>query len=291
MAMRPSALYALLLVAAVGCGVPDNSAIIAKAEQADKALTKEPTVPEPKKDEPKKPGGEVTAKPAEQDPAKLGLGVVDTKVGTGDTAAPGDTCYMLYTGRLKDKPEKVFDSTAKRNNEPFAFPLGGGQVIKGWDIGIVGMKVGGKRTLTIPANLAYGSEAKGDDIPANSDLVFDIELLALLKPEDANTVVRNTIKPGTGPAVKQGDVVTITYKSSLINGTMVDDNGGKPLQFKVGSPEVAVPGLNAALEGMKKGETIEATIPPNLGLRPMGPGGKVPPNSILKFTINLVKIG
>lgn len=295
MAMRSSALLAPLLLLAVGCGVPDNSAIIARAEKAEAAQKASESAPasEPKKDE-AKPAVVPDLKAAEQDPAKLGLGIVDIKVGTGATAAPGDTCFMLYTGRLRSDPTKVFDSTSKRDDQPFSFTLGSGQVIKGWDIGIVGMKVGGKRTLTIPANLAYGAEAKGDDIPANSDLVFDIELLYLVKPADANVVDRKTITPGTGRAAKDGDVVTITYKGKLLNDKVFDDNGGKPVQFKIGGGAVSVPGLELAVTGMKQGEVAEAIIPPALGLQSMGPmgqGNKVPPGSVLKFEIKLVKVG
>ena len=291
MPMRPFALSALLLLAAVGCGVPDNTAVIARAEKeaADEGKPKEAAKTPEAKPDPKKPTDPKEVKPVEEDPAKLGLVIVDTKPGTGKAAELGDTCYMLYTGRLKDKGT-VFDSTSKRNNEPFTFPLGAGQVIKGWDLGIKGMKEGGKRTLTIPAALAYGAEAKGDDIPANSDLVFDIELLAVLKPEDANVVERTIVVPGTGPAAKKGDVVSIKYKGTLLNGTMFDDNGGKPVQFTIGDGTV-IGGFDVAVVGMKKGAVANVTVPPSLGIQATGPGGKVPPNSIVKFEITLVSIG
>ncbi len=291
--MRPSALSALVLLAAVGCGVPDNSALIARADALSSGPKGEAKKPDEKKPD-QKPAPDV--KPVETDPKKLGIGIVDSSVGTGETAAAGDTCYMLYTGKLKNDPTKVFDSTAKRENEPFAFQLGSGQVIKGWDLGIVGMKVGGKRTLTIPAEYAYGSEAKGDDIPANSDLVFDIELVGLLKPEDADTVQRETITPGTGPAAKDGDVVSFKYKGTTLSGKVFDDNGGKPVQVKLGpDTTLAVPGLEIAIKGMKKGQRVIATVPPALGLPPTPPGPsgppKVAPNSIVKFDITLVSIG
>lgn len=106
------------------------------------------------------------------------LGIKDTKVGIGPAAAAGDSVSMLYTGKLTDGT--VFDSTSKRNNEPFTFTLGGGQVIKGWDLGIVGMKKGGKRTLTIPGDLAYGAAGQGS-IPPNATLIFDVEMLTINK--------------------------------------------------------------------------------------------------------------
>ncbi len=103
----------------------------------------------------------------------------DDIVGTGATAAVGDSVTVNYVGALTNG--KVFDASANHGTAGFTFTLGAGQVIKGWDEGIVGMKVGGKRTLIIPAALAYGSQAVGDAIPANSDLVFQVELLNVQK--------------------------------------------------------------------------------------------------------------
>ncbi len=107
------------------------------------------------------------------------LQVNDETVGTGATAEPGDTVTVNYVGALTDGT--VFDASANHGNQGFTFQLGAGQVIKGWDQGIVGMKVGGKRVLVIPASLAYGDQAFGNVIPANSTLVFEVELLNVQK--------------------------------------------------------------------------------------------------------------
>ena len=115
-------------------------------------------------------------------PAAEQLIVTDTKVGTGKEASTGATVYMHYTGWLyrplaKNMHGKQFDSSIPRG-EPLDFVLGAGRVIKGWDQGIQGMKVGGKRTLIIPSELAYGSRpAPGSGIPPNSALIFDVELV------------------------------------------------------------------------------------------------------------------
>lgn len=101
-----------------------------------------------------------------------GVELKDTKVGHGPEAKKGRFVHVYYTGRLKSNG-KVFDSC--QQGKPFKFRLGSGQVIPGWEIGIQGMKVGGKRTLTIPPNKAYGNKKSGP-IPANSTLVFDVEL-------------------------------------------------------------------------------------------------------------------
>ncbi|NYE62056.1 FKBP-type peptidyl-prolyl cis-trans isomerase FkpA [Duganella sp. 1224] len=117
-------------------------------------------------------------------PAAEQLIVTDTKLGTGAEATPGATVSMHYSGWLyrplaKQMHGKLFDSSIPRG-EPLEFVLGAGRVIKGWDQGIVGMKVGGKRTLIIPAELAYGSRpTPGSGIPPNSALIFDVELVGV----------------------------------------------------------------------------------------------------------------
>ena len=103
--------------------------------------------------------------------------IQDTVVGEGDEAVSGDKVVVNYTGRLVDG--KVFDSSVTRG-EPIQFVLGVGQVIKGWDQGVVGMRVGGKRTLSIPPELGYGADDYGP-IPGGSTLIFDVELLKVMK--------------------------------------------------------------------------------------------------------------
>ena len=110
-------------------------------------------------------------------PAVDSLGVQDEVVGTGEEATTGATITVNYRGTLLDGTE--FDSSYNRN-QPFTFTLGAGQVIKGWDQGFAGMKVGGKRKLTIPPSLGYGDRQAGT-IPANSTLVFEVELLSVSK--------------------------------------------------------------------------------------------------------------
>ena len=103
--------------------------------------------------------------------------ISDEVIGSGDLALSGNRVVVHYTGRFVDG--KVFDSFVTRG-EPFQFVLGVGQVIKGWDEGIVGMKVGGERKLIIPAELGYGSNAVGP-IPANSTLHFQVALIGIIK--------------------------------------------------------------------------------------------------------------
>ena len=109
-----------------------------------------------------------------------GLQIIDTKVGTGASPKPGQTCVMHYTGWLYENGAKgkKFDSSVDRG-EPFEFPIGRGQVIAGWDEGVASMKIGGKRTLIIPAALGYGARGAGGVIPPNATLIFDVELLGV----------------------------------------------------------------------------------------------------------------
>ncbi len=113
---------------------------------------------------------------AAADDAGLGtLKITDQEIGTGSEAIAGHNVTVHYTGRLLTG--KKFDSSLDRG-QPFTFKLGGGQVIKGWDQGVAGMKVGGKRQLVIPPSMGYGSQDMGV-IPPNSTLVFDVELLGV----------------------------------------------------------------------------------------------------------------
>jgi FKBP-type peptidyl-prolyl cis-trans isomerase FkpA len=113
----------------------------------------------------------VTGKPTS---TASGLQYWDIMVGTGATAVAGKPVSVHYTGWLTDG--KKFDSSLDRG-QPFTFPLGGGKVIKGWDEGVAGMKVGGKRQLRIPPELGYGARGAGGVIPPNATLIFDVELL------------------------------------------------------------------------------------------------------------------
>lgn len=106
-----------------------------------------------------------------------GLQYWDLKEGSGAAASAGKTVSVHYTGWLASNGKK-FDSSVDRG-QPFMFQLGAGQVIKGWDEGVSGMKVGGKRQLRIPPELGYGSRGAGGVIPPNATLIFDVELLAV----------------------------------------------------------------------------------------------------------------
>ena len=118
----------------------------------------------------------VAATPKPMESSKPQLEIKDLVVGTGEVAKTGDLVTVNYVGTFTDG--KKFDSSYDRN-QPFSFKLGARQVIKGWDQGLVGMKVGGKRKLTIPGDLAYGPQGFAGFIPPNATLIFEVELLSI----------------------------------------------------------------------------------------------------------------
>jgi peptidylprolyl isomerase len=165
-----------LLIAGCGGSSGGSSTLtIGNENTADNALAKSsevsaPLTPKtgPLSEEPK-----VTAAVVKSPPKKLVT--QDVIVGTGAEAKLGSTVYVNYVGALW-KTGSVFDASWKRK-EPFTFTLGSGQVIKGWEEGVVGMKVGGRRLLVIPSNLGYGAKGSGSTIPPNSTLTFVVDLL------------------------------------------------------------------------------------------------------------------
>ena len=130
--------------------------------------------------------GSPPSSPAGASAVGAALETSDLVAGTGAEATPGSQVGVHYTGWLQDPkaPEgkgRKFDSS-RDSGRPFAFVLGAGQVIRGWDQGVEGMKVGGQRRLVIPASLAYGDRGAGGVIPPGATLVFDVELLAVAAP-------------------------------------------------------------------------------------------------------------
>ncbi|MGA7119605.1 MAG: FKBP-type peptidyl-prolyl cis-trans isomerase [Polyangiaceae bacterium] len=119
-------------------------------------------------------------KPAQAPPLPPGptkLEIEDSVVGTGRQARSGDTVHVQYTGTLTNG--RKFDSSYDHGSEPFKFSIGKGEVIKGWDEGVVGMKVGGKRRLRIPSDLGYGDKGSPPNIPPGAGLVFEVELVSI----------------------------------------------------------------------------------------------------------------
>jgi FKBP-type peptidyl-prolyl cis-trans isomerase len=164
---------ALLAACVVACSPREDAAKPAETTSANSATTTAPAAE----------SAPASAAPASTGTETMPLQKTDLTPGTGAEITKGQTALVHYTGWLFDAaaPENKgakFDSSVDRN-EPFEFPVGGGFVIKGWDEGVAGMKVGGKRRLVIPPEMGYGSRGAGGVIPPGATLVFDVELVEI----------------------------------------------------------------------------------------------------------------
>jgi peptidylprolyl isomerase len=222
-----------------------------------------------------------------------GLEIWDVKEGKGEAAKAGAKVKTHYTGWLTDGT--IFDSSIGK--EPLEISLD--NVIKGWQEGVPGLKVGGVRRLKIPAELAYGKKERGP-IPANSTLVFEIELLevenkAMLPDLNAKEWKKLgdkgleiwDVKEGEGEAVKAGGKVTVHYTGWLTDGKQFDSSvGGQPVTFGLNQ---VIKGWTDGIPGMKPGGIRRLKIPSELGYGKAGAGSDIPPNSVLVFEVQLIK--
>lgn len=251
----------------------------------------------PKKVEPKeiKTGVEYTT------PSGLKYKIIEK--GTGKKAESGATVTVHYTGTLTDG--KKFDSSKDRN-QPYTFKLGSGRVIKGWDEGISLLQVGDKALLTIPAELGYGANAYGP-IPANSTLIFEVELLDVkepIKPWDITSkdtlttasglkyIIIEKSKNAEAKRAENGKTVEVHYTGFLTNGKVFDSSieRGQPISFPLGQGMV-IKGWEEGIALMNVGDKLRLIIPSNLGYGEAGAGGgNIPPNSTLLFDVELMDV-
>lgn len=245
-------------------------------------------------------------------PATPILEKIDTLVGTGQEATIGSRVAVHYSGWLRDpgaplQHGKAFDNSLSRG--PFTFQLGAGRVIKGWDQGVEGMKVGGKRTLIIPAELGYGARGAGNGvIPPNADLIFDVELLNVFVDHQINPdkpsivpippIKKIDTKKGSGAEAVTGKNVTVHYTGWLFDAKAKKQKGEKfdssvssaAFTFSLGAGQV-IKGWDEGVVGMKVGGKRTLIIPAALAYGERGAGnGKIPPNTDLIFDIQLLKV-
>lgn len=223
---------------------------------------------------------------------------VDTLVGTGAEAVAGKNVVVHYSGWLldttaADQHGKAFDSSVGR--APFNFALGARQVIPGWDQGVAGMKIGGKRTLIIPSNMAYGARGAGGVIPPDADLIFDVELLDVITPPELAKIEN---APGKGEVCAPGQKVSVHYTGWLRDPKAKNQRGKEfdssrkrgPFEFNLGAGQV-IRGWDQGVAGMKVGGKRTLIIPSALGYGAHGTGnGLIPPNADLVFEVELLKI-
>jgi peptidylprolyl isomerase len=225
-----------------------------------------------------------------------GLQIMDTVKGDGAPVADGDVVTVHYAGWIYDPQTEMrgerFDSSRDRG-EPLTFPVGYGRVIQGWEQGLLGMRVGGKRTLIIPPDLAYGERGAPPAIPPNSTLLFEVELLAIPR------VQKKILTPGSGETAEMGDVVEVHYTGWIADdgekGKQFDSSRERdvPFVFQIGAGQV-ITGWEVGVAGMQVGEKALLTIPPELGYGARGitRGGEeiIPGGATLLFEVELLKI-
>lgn len=211
--------------------------------------------------------------------------IEDIEVGTGPVIQEKDALMVSYRGMLEDG--SVFQTSD--DLEPFAFTVGVGNVIEGWDEGLIGMQVGGTRRLTIPPSKAFGSSGvcreNSCPVPANATVIFEITVLRRL---DTPHVTDELI--GTGAEARAGLLVSFTYIGTLPNGNVFasSQSTGQVSQMVIGD-DVYIPGLEQGIIGMRAGGLRKIIIPPHLGYGETGYGG-IPPWSVLKFRVELTSV-
>jgi peptidylprolyl isomerase len=228
-----------------------------------------------------------------------GLQVEIVEPGTGDPPALGDQVSVHYTGSLEDGT--VFDSS--EGGDPFTFPLGEGRVIPGWDEGIALLSEGTKAKLTIPPELGYGETGAGSQIPPNATLIFDVELVNVIRPEPPQsvdesdyTVTDSGLKyydfvEGDGEMPEEGKPVRIHYTVWLEDGTRLDSSldRGQPLAYPAGQGQV-LPGWDEGVLSMREGGQRQLVLPPDLAFGEASPGGNIPENATLIMEIELLEV-
>ncbi len=229
-----------------------------------------------------------------------GVKIRDLKEGQGAECQPGAKVKIKYTGWLTNGT--VFDS-----NDGIEFSLK--QLIKGWQIGIPGMKVGGVRKLVISPEKGYGPMGQPPKIPGGSTLIFEIELLDAPAPRNLEKLSDGTapgaddpglrdigdglkirdLKEGTGAPAQPGTSVTVHYTGWLTNGKMFDSSfkAGEPITFSLNR---VVKGWGLGIPGMKPGGVRKLVIPAALGYGPDGSPPDIPPNATLVFEVELLKV-
>jgi peptidylprolyl isomerase len=267
-----------------GSFIPANAQVIIEVE-----LLKVEEAPQP---------GEVNAD--QLTTSDTGLQYYDLVVGTGEEAVKSATVATHYTIWVKTETGFDYVDTSLRD-DPLEFVVGrGDMVFPGWEEGVTGMKVGGKRYLVIPPDLGMGDQDNGI-VPANSTLVMEIELTSVVPPQVATvvdeadyTVTESGLKyydlvEGTGDPAAAGQTLVVNYTGWLEDGTQFDSSvGGSPYTFSLGAGSV-IAGWDEGLVGMKVGGKRQLVIPAALGYGDSG-SGIIPGGATLIFEVELVEI-
>ncbi len=266
--------------------VPPNSQVVIEVELLDVKDAPAPT----------------TVKAGDLTKTDSGLEYFDIVKGSGTEAAKKSSVSTQYTMWVKtDKGYDYIDQS--KEDSPVDFVVGRGDtVFPGWEEGVTGMKVGGKRLLVIPATLGMGAQG-GGPIPPNAVLVMEIELADVHEPRVATKVDESKfvttqsglkyydLTPGTGASPTAGQTVVVHYTGWLEDGTQFDSSieSGEPLSFQIGAGGV-IPGWDEGVSTMKVGGKRQLVIPPALAYKEEGAGSVIPPNATLIFEVELLEI-
>lgn len=230
-----------------------------------------------------------------------GLQYYDLTVGDGAEATKDSTVSMHYTVWVQGEPESQY-VVSSEGQDPLKFVVGRGDVVfPGWDEGVVGMKVGGKRYLVVPPDLGLGEEAQGS-IPANATLILEVELVEVREPQKPTVVEESDyitttsglkyydLKVGEGVTPTVGQTVVVQYTGWLTDTTQFDSSldRDEPFSFQLGMGGV-IPGWDEGVAGMKVGGKRQLVIPASLGYGDTG-SGIIPPGATLIFEIELLEI-
>jgi peptidylprolyl isomerase len=248
---------------------------------------------------------------AGEDAAPDELVVDDVVEGEGAEVAEGSSVQVQYVGTLTNCEQ--FDSSWA-TGQPISFTLG--EVIQGWNEGLLGMKEGGRRALVIPPDLGYGADGSPPVIPPDATLVFVVDLVSVAEPLPAGATVTGVstdlaaaptfdvegtdeaptelvvedVVEGDGAEVTEGATVEVQYAGTLSNGEEFDSSWtrGEPASFTLGE---VIEGWNQGLVGMKVGGRRVLVIPSDLGYGPQGSPPTIPPDATLVFVVDLLSVG
>jgi peptidylprolyl isomerase len=228
-------------------------------------------------------GGDPDEKRAIDAPFGGGLKYADLSEGEGEPVKDGDVVEVRYTARVK-ADRKPFEGNVNNDRPALRFVVGDHQVVQGFDAGVVGMKSGGKRKLYVPSTLGYGSRGLTDKVPANADLVYEVELLKIdrIGIEDTHT--------GNGPEVTRYSSVLVDLRGMDSSGAVFSETAGHgpPMRFVIGSAPVR--GLDLGLLGMKQGGGRRITIPPELAVFRGARPASAPADAELVYEVELLQV-
>ncbi len=228
-----------------------------------------------------------------------GLKLYDMEEGDGTAVVTGDHIVMNFSIWRDDD---VIVGRSADSGEPISIVVGSGELFPGWDEGVIGMSVGGKRQLVIPPELAFGEEGAGDAVPPNTTLIIEVELLEIVEmptitdvaDEDYITTESGLkyydIVEGDGAAAESGQAITVHYTGWLTDGTVFDSSveRNQPLPFTLGQGSV-IAGWDEGVVGMKVGGKRQLVIPADLAYGAEGRPG-IPPDATLIFEVELLTI-